>query len=789
MDMLSHNLLVSYRSFKRNHTSFFINLTGLSTGLACTLLIYLWVTDELTMDQFHEKNDRLYQVMEHREQAGKLVTFQSTSGPTAKALAEEMPEIEYAITATRPYKYILSHDNTDIKAIGRYVGKDFYALFSYPLLQGLPNQVLSDKSSIVISEALAISLFGTTENAVGKMVEWQHEKQYQVSGVFKNIPPHSSAQFDFLLSFEAYREGRSWVDEWGNTSPMTYALLKQGANVDQFNEKIADFIRDKTDGKVIHRTMFITPYAERYLHGKYENGVRTGGRITYVRLFSIIAVFTLIIACINFMNLSTARATRRFKEVGIRKAIGAGRKSLIVQYLGESVLLAFLSLLLAILLIWLALPRFNEITNKQLSLDLTPELTLVLLGITALTGLLAGSYPALYLSGFDPVAILKGKLNRSLGELWARQGLVVFQFTLSIILIVTVVVVYQQIEFVQTRNLGYDKDNTIYLRKEGKNLNSNGLETFLSELKRIPGVTAASSIGHDMTGHNSGTYRVIWEGRDPNDRTEFEAVSVNYDMIELLDIEIELGRTFSPDFASDSSGIIFNESAIEYMGLENPIGKVIELWYKEREITGVVKDFHFESLHEEVKPLFFYLAPQRTWNVMAKMEEGRERETLDQIQAFYREFNPGFPFDYQFLDEDYKAQYEAEQRVSTLSRYFAGIAVLISCLGLFGLATFAAEKRLKEIGIRKILGAGSLRIVSLLTVDFTRMVLLSVVIALPMSYFIASSWLESFAFRIELRWWFFAGAGLLALFIAWTTISFQTIKAANTNPVRSLKDE
>ena len=789
--MFRHNLILTFRNFQRYKSTFLINLIGLSSGLACAMLIFLWVQDELMVDKFHKEDSQLYQILENVQQAGDTITRQTTAGPTAEALVEEMPEVALAVTANSDYVIdaTLSVNNNDLKAEGIYASADYFKLFSYDLIQGNKDQVLSDKKSIVISESLAANLFGTTENAVGKVIEWQHDKQYQVSGVFSDLPNYSSVQFDWVLTFEGFRDENEWVTNWYNTAPQTYVLLRQGTDVAQFNRKIADLVRTKTEGNADHRTPFATRYSDRYLHGQYENGVQAGGRIEYVRLFSVIALFILLIACINFMNLSTARASRRIKEVGVKKALGARRTALVYQYLGESLLMAFISLLVALLLVSLFLPQFNTITEKQLTLPWGAPLIISLLGIVFFTGLMAGSYPALYLSDFNPATVLKGKLTGVVGEVWARKGLVVFQFTLSIILIVSVWVVYQQIDFVQTQNLGYEKDNILLFTREGQ-LGENGkMETFLSEVANIPGVTAASSTEHDMTGHNGGTYGVDWPGKDPNDKTEFERMAVNYGAIELLNIGMNEGRTFSKDFSADTAKIIFNEAGIEFMGLTDPIGKTVQLWGSDMEIIGVTKDFHFESFHEVVKPLFFYLNPQRTDYAVVKMAAGKEQEALAMLQQIHGEFNPGFSMDYHFLDDDYQALYAAEQRVSTLSRYFAGIAILISCLGLFGLAAFTAERRLKEIGIRKILGASDFGIVRLLSGDFTKMVLMAIVIALPISYLAAQRWLQDFAFHIELQWWYFVGAGLLALLIAWFTVGLQTVRAARVNPVECLRDE
>lgn len=784
--MFRHNILISYRNFLRYKSSFFINLIGLSSGLACTLLIYLWVNDELQMDQFHEKSDRLYQVLEHRRQADRIWTAESSPGPLAAALVAEMPTVETAITMGWEFSATLSIPDHNIRATGKYVDKDFFNMFSFDLLQGNKNTALEGKTGVVITEALAQRLFGTTENVMGKMVDFYHEKQYMVTGLAKNTPSSSSQQFEFLLPFESIREGRQWLQNWENTGPTTYILLKPGTDVQAFNDQIADYIKRKTEGEVTYRTQFIAPYTSRYLYGKYENAVLVGGRITYVKLFSIIAVFILIIACINFMNLSTARASRRLKEIGIKKAVGAGRRTLMYQHLGEALLLSFLSLVVAVGLVALLLPQFNIITNKQLALRFDGQFILAIAAITAATGLLAGSYPALYLSGFNPSAVLKGKFSNSLGELWARKGLVIFQFALSVIFIVSVVVVYKQIEYIQSKSLGYDRENVIYFDREGRTENNDNLESFLAEIRSIPGVITASSTQHDMTGHNSGTSGVEWPGKDPNDKTEFENVTVNYEMMETLGITMAQGRTFSRNF-TDTARIIFNEAAVAFMGLEDPVGKTVKLWGHNMEIIGVAKNFNFESLRENVRPAFFRVDPASTYLVMVKLAPGEQGETIKKINSFYEKYNPGFTFDYKFLDAEYQDQYVAEQRVATLSRYFAGLAILISCLGLFGLAAFTAERRQKEIGIRKALGAGELGIVFLLSQDFTRIVLMAIVIALPTSYILSTYWLSNFAFHITLQWWYFISAGLIALSIAFLTVATQAMKAAGLNPTQSLR--
>ncbi|MEQ8361937.1 MAG: ABC transporter permease [Cyclobacteriaceae bacterium] len=785
--MIKHSLLLIYRNFQRNRGYFLINLFGLATGLACTLLIYLWVRDELSVNKFHALDDRLYEVMEHQRYADNVMTTTSTPGILAETLKEEFPEVEYAATTTWVEPFTLSIKDHNVKAKGYHVGSDFFTMFSYPLVHGQADQVLDEKFSIVISRDLAKKLFGEEENVVGKTVELQHDKSFIVSGVFENLPSNSSIQFDFVLTLEFYKDGNDWILNWGNNGPSTFIVLREGSDGEVFSDKIADFVKSKDEESNV--TLFLQRYSERYLHGRFENGTQAGGRIEYVRLFSIIAIFILVIACINFMNLSTARATRKAKEVGIKKSVGAARSSIIMQYIGESLIMSFSSALLALVFVWLFLPQFNLITEKKIVLTLLDlELMKWLLGIVLFTGLLAGSYPAIYISGFRPAAVLKGVVHGTWGELWARKGLVIFQFALSVILIVSVLVVYKQIEYVQTQNLGYDKDRLIKFPLEGKT--EENRETFLKEVRRIPGVVKASSASHTMIGRQNNTGGLDWEGKNPEDEILFENVSSNYDLIETLGIELAEGRTFSEEFGADSTKIIFNEAAIRVMNLENPIGKTIKLWDRyDMEIIGVVKDFHFQSLHEVVNPLFFRLSPRNTWNIMIRLEAGKEKETLAALKSFHNDFNPGFTFEYQFQDQEYAKQYAAEQRVASLSFSFATMAILISCLGLFGLATFTAERRIKEIGIRKVMGSSATNIVLLLSGDFTKMVLLSIAIALPISYWLLGQWLERFAFHIELGAAYFIVAGAIALITAWLTVASQAIKAAHVNPARCLRDQ
>jgi len=792
--MLKHYLLITFRSITKSKSNLFINILGLSTGLACVLLIYLWVNDELNFDKFHKNNDQLYQILVNHHNADQIVTKDGTPDLLAETLKNEMPEVELA-TAVMPTnligKFVISSDDKKIKEYGQFTGEDFFKVFSFKLIKGNANHVLSDKRSIVISEKLSQKLFNTTENVIGKTLEWQFlnfNEPVIVSGVFENIPTNSSLQFDFVLSFEAWKNFSTKIGRqiaWYNFAPYTYVVLKNGSNSEEFNKKLKEFLKQKNQNT--NASLFARQYSSGYLYGNYENGAQSGGRIYYVKMFSLIAIFILIIACINFMNLSTATASTRLKEVGIKKTIGSDRTKLIVQFIGESVLITLISLLVTILLVFLLLPEFNSLTGKEISINFNVNTILSLIVFTMIIGLISGSYPAFYLSKLSPLQILKGGTEKSSRETIIRKGLVIFQFTLSVIFIVGVLIVYKQIKFIQTQNPGFQKNNLIYFDKEGKA--SENQYTFLEEIKKIPGVINASIIGSTVVGSQNSTGSISWKGKNPENVTFFEEVAVDYNMLETLGIELKEGRSFDEKFGSEKSKIIFNEAAIRLMDLKDPIGKTVRHYSGEMEIIDVVKDFHFESMHEVIKPLLFKIAPEFTSKFMIRIKPGSVNETIKEISSFYGRFNPGYPFEYKFLEEDYQNQYKAEKRVELLSKYFAGFAIIISCLGLFGLASFTAEKRIKEIGVRKALGADSKDIIILLSKDFIKLVFISVIIASPFAYYFMNNWLQDFAYRIEIEWWMFTLSAGIVLLIALTTVSYHSIKAALANPVQSLRYE
>ena len=791
--MIRNYIKIALRNLKKDRQFTLLNVLGLSAGIACTLLIYLWVHDELSYDKFFDKDGQIYQVMEHRKSPtqGMLLSDES-SGLVSETMKIQNPEVEYAAAVAPPdwwQKFTLTVGNKNIKAVGQYVGKDYFNIFSFKMLAGEKANVLAAKKSIVISDELARKLFGTDQGVIGKDIRFQHDTDFFVSGVFEKVPAHSSQQFDFALSFDylADMRGQGWVKTWGNDGPHNYVMLKNGTDLAALNQKIAKLKQRNSSDTTT--TLALTKFSGVYLHDTFNHGTRTGGKEAYVKLFSLIALFILVIACINFMNLSTAKASGRMKEVGIKKVVGAGRINLIIQFLSESVLLSVFTTLIAIGIAFFLLPQFNRLTGKTIDMHFDVPLILTLFAIMIFTGLISGSYPALYLSKFNPLAILKGKLKTSVSEVIARKGLVVFQFAISVVLIVAVLVVYRQIQYIQSTTPGYTKENVIRFNSEG-NLQGKE-ETFAAELRNLPGVANASFTQHNVVGRNYATSGFSWDGNVATDQAVFfEGFFGGYNFIETLGMQMTAGRSFSKDYGAEDNKIILNESAVKTMGLKQPVGATIKGYGTNYQVIGVVKDFHFESLHELVKPSFIMLNTGSPYNkMMVRIKSGNQKETIAQIQHLYESFNPGFPFTYAFLDEAYQKQYETEVRVSLLSEYFSVLAILISCLGLFGLVAFTAQKRQKEIGIRKVIGASVNGITFMLTKDFLQLVLIAVLIASPLAYYLMAQWLNSFAYRINMGPAVFVIAIAAVTLITILTVSFQAIKAALANPVKSLRSE
>ncbi len=806
--MVRHNLLLFFRNIKKNKGTSLINFVGLSTGLACAFLIALWVNDELSIDSFHEKGDRLVQILQNLPTPVGIETDEATQGPLAEALANQFPEVEQAVSVLdnswfEGEKFLLTDGGDKMfSADNQFASQGFFSIFSYPLLHGNPDKALMGTNSVVISEEMAKKLFQTTD-AIGRTVEWIHDEyggSYTVSGVFKTLPKSSSKRFDAVFHMDVFLAQNKKLTEWNNSDLNTYLLLRPEVNLDAFNAKIKDFL--KTKNEHFPETYFAQVYSERYLYGNYENGTVSGGRIQYVRLFSIVALLILVIACVNFVNMATAKASTRIKEIGVKKSAGAKRKSLIVQFMLESIVMSFLSMVSAILMVMMILPRFNTISGKDLLLNLDIHLGMGILLITLCTGIIAGFYPALYLSHLSTLQGLKGKLVKNDGGHFIRKGLVVFQFVASVILIASVFIVYKQMDFVQKKDLGFSKDDVIWFSSGvlESNMNKNDgdgglsveqIEDFLQILKKTTGVVNASNFRHTMMADFGTTTGVDWPGKNDGQNIQFAQISGGYDFIETMQMQLKEGRLFSRDFKTEREKIIFNEAAISQMGIKDPLGQVISLWGEDREIIGVVKNFHVDKLYNKVMPVFMKLDNNNfASNIMVRIEPNNTTATIERVKEAYQNyFVKGMPFDFRFLDDNYQALYESEKRVAVLSKYFAGLATLISCLGLFGLVIFMTQRRGKEISIRKVLGQSATQVTVMLSREFAKLILISVMIALPIAYLLANNWLSGFAYRIQLHVWYFVCAGVVALSIALLTVGSQAINAANKNPVDGLRDE
>ena len=629
-------------------------------------------------------------------------------------------------------------------------------------------------------------LFSTTKNVVGKTVDWtrgQDKKSFHISAIFETPPRNSTLQFDFVWNMQLLIDADEYAGKWNGDYAKTFLVLKPDVDAEKFNNRFSSFMNTKTNERKKSQ-LFVQRFSDKYLNGRYENGKIAGGRISYVWLFSIIAIFILLIACINFMNLSTAQASTKMKEIGVKKTIGANRQSLIQQFLGESVLMSFLSLSIALLLVLAFLPTFNDITSKTLKFNWSVNFVITLFLITLFTGLVSGSYSAFYLSKFKPSQILKGKRIISFGEEWVRKGLVVFQFGLSIIFIVGVLVVNQQMEFIQTKNLGFQRDNVLSFKRP----NTNKSETFLTEVKNVSGVMNAGRMWGNLLSGRGTQSGYSWRGQEDDKKYSFKSPIIGFDVIETMGMKILAGRAPSREHQEEFDKILINESAKKMMQLENPVGMNISYGDTLREIIGVVNDFNYGSIHHKIEPLIFRITTRGN-NILVNIKAGEEKTTIPKLAEVFKKFHPAFPFEYSFVDDAYQALYEAESRVANLSKYFSGLAIIISCLGLFGLAMFTSERRRKEIGIRKVLGSSVFEIVKMLTSDFTKTVFIAILVSLPISFLIAKRWMTNFAYGIELSWWQFILPSLLVLFIAWCTIGMQTIKAARVNPVESLKNE
>ena len=764
-----------------------LNILGLALGMACSLLIMLWLQDELTKDKFHKNGSRLYRVMENQFYSGEPQTFAYTPGILSQHIVNDIPEIEMATQIQWEDRPLFTVGNNFEKEKGWYVNSDFLSMFTFELDKGDARTALKRPDGVIISKKLAEKYF-PNQDALGKTIRIDNWTDVIVTGVLKDITDQSSLKFDFLMSYERWLNSNTWAKEWDNNAPWCYVMLSKNASIDKVQAKIKDYIKTKNKGSNVE--LFLQAHEDVYLYSNYKGGVQDGGRIDYVKMFALIAAFILVIACINFMNLATARSVKRAKEVGVRKVVGAMRSSLVGQFLGESLIIASLSLLFAVLIVSLTLPSFNVLTEKQLSLNFTdPVVLFILSGLTLITGIAAGSYPALFMSSLRPVVVLKGALKFKPSATFFRKGLVVFQFSLSIMLILGMLVVYRQIDFIQKKNLGFDRENLLDIPLEG-DLRKNFV-SFQQELSNMPGIKLVSCAESDPLSIDNATQGVRWAGKDTTKTVLFSQNTISYNYLTAMKIKLIAGRDFSSAFSTDSSNYIINEEAARQMNMKDPVGQEMILWGKKGTIIGLVKNYHVNSLHESIPPVIlnFRRRQDNSGNVIVRTQPGQTREAIASMEKAHKKFNPGYPFTYKFADQEYANQYKGENVVSNLANYFAFLAIFISCLGLFGLAMFTAEQRTKEIGVRKVLGASVFSITIMLSKDFLKLVLIAALIAFPLAWYLMKNWLQKYAYRIEIQWWFFLVAGVLAVTIALLTVSYQSIKAALMNPMKSLKTE
>lgn len=793
--MLKNYFKVARRNMVRNKAFSAINILGLALGMTSALFIFFWIQDELSIGTQYDNAQHLYRVMEREFTDGKVVADDDTPGLLADELKKQFPEVLYAAGFSWQEGHVLGAGNKTARQTGCFAGPDWFKMYSIPLLAGTPSSALNAPNSIAISRRLAEIYFNSPANALGKSVQLDNAANYQVTAVFENLPANSSDQYEFLLSWQDFVARNPWLKDWTNAGPKTRFQLRPDADPDKFNAKLKWFLKGRnTDfGKTFYINLFLQPETKAHLYSSFKDGYPDGGRIEYVRLLGVVAVFLVLIAVINFTNLATARSAKRAREVGVRKVVGAGYTSLIGQFISEAMLLTTLALVTAVVLVVFLLPVFNQLTNKQLLLPWKqPSFWMGLCGLLVVTGILSGSYPALFLSSLSPIKVLKGagslsRLGNGIGTQLFRRDLVVFQFTMSMLLIVGTVVVYQQLQYIQTKNLGYERANLISIPSEGELVKA--YPVFKQQLLDMGSVLSVTNMYGSPLGNGSTTEGVSWTGKDPEAAISFNNTAVGYDFAKTLNVKFVGGRDFSEKFSTDSSNYLINQAAAKRIGYKDPVGQPLTFWSRPGKIVGLIEDFHFNSLHEPIRPLIIRLANAHHGNILVRTQPGQTKVALAGIEKIYKKLNPKFPFTYSFVDSEYQKIYSAEMIVGSLATIFALLAIFIACLGLFGLAAFTAEQRVKEIGVRKVLGASVASIVTLLSRDFVKLVLVAIVIASPIAWYVMHQWLQNFAYKIEINLWVFAFAGLLSLTVAMLTISFQSIKAGLMNPVKSLKSE
>ncbi len=791
--MIKNYLKTSIRSLLRQKGTTAINIVGLTLGLTCSMLILLWIGNEISFDRTHKDGDRIYRMLFNIQYPnGTINTWRNAPQPLEEVLEKEYPEIEHAMLISWNGDRLLTLGDQNFKKSGVFASEDIFEIFDTPFIVGKKETALKEKNSIVITEKLAQILFGDNwrqEEILGAAIMLEKEDLLTITGIVPNSPSNSSIQFDYVIPFKFGLEKQPWNRQWGNFNNRMFVKLKEGVEVNAFNEKVEDVVKThRKNGEGDDTHAFVYPIEDLYLYGNFENGINTGGRIEYIQIFGAVSIFVLLLACINFMNMATARSFRRAKEVGIRKVVGANKRSLIFQFIGESILITLFSLLLAVGLSLLLLPVFNELMNQSLSIDFQ-NLNYWVFGIVFLviTSLLAGLYPAFFISGFKPASVLKGNLATSHNAGFFRKSLVVFQFFLSMIMIISTFVVQMQIDFIMNRNLGLDKENVMLYGLNNESYPH--FQAIKNELLQHSEIVSVTTCNQNPLNVGSSASGMEWEGKKEGEEIEFSHLWVTYDFIETLGMELLDGRDFSPEYGTDSSAFLVNEAAIKAMGLENPVGSAFNgFWIEEGKIIGVIKDFHSASIYNPIDPLIVIM-DEEPYQLYIRTASEKTGDAIQLLENIHDKYTQSYPFEYHFMNENYDQIYKSEMVMSKLSNFFAVLAILISCLGLIGLASLTTSQRVKEIGIRKVMGATIANILFLLSKDYFKLIVISFVISAPVAYYFISAWLEKFAFRIEVHWWIYPVAGLLVIIVALLSVGSLSVKAAATNPVDSLRDE
>lgn len=789
--MLTNYLKIALRGFAKHRLTFLINTLGLSLGLWAAILIALWIKSEFDVGKGLAESDQVYRIMEHQSYGSQIFTTTSTPGILAEAMKENLAEVERAATFSWNEEHLFVNGEKRVKLTGFFAGADYLHIVQYPFLHGNKELALTDKSHIVLTEEAAIKLFGTTD-VIGESVQLvtnEGEDLFVVQGVLQSLGSKASSAFEYILPYQVMfdKPYNGWLKQWGNNGPSTVVKLRGGTDGGKFSSSIKNFIAERNEGSNVE--VFAFPESQLYLHGSWKDGKLQEGRIKTVKLFAMIGFFILLIACINFMNLSTAKSQKRAKEVGVRKVSGADKSSLVYQFLSESILITLFSGFLALLLVQLTLPVFNSLTGKQMELPLSEGIFWAQFGAVILfTGLVSGSYPAFYLSATKVVSVFKNHIQGSKNVVRARKGLVLFQFVLATALIVSTVVVFQQINYALKQSIGYEKEQLVMVPLEGELFEK--YDIFKSQLENKPGIESVSRTTHTLLGRNSNTGDVNWEGKDPEFNALFERILVDYDFFSTMGMKLIDGEEFSREKGSDSTlSVILNRRAFELITQNNPEVRTITINEETRQVIGVVEDFHFQSFHQVMEPAFIILDPSYASNSFIRVKAGEMQETLTAIQNVAEDLNPAFPFTYQFMDENYARLYQDDIRLRDLAQYFSILTILISCLGLLGLSAHVAEQKTKEIGIRKVLGASTFNILQVINREFILVVMVSIVIGSGLGYWFMSDWLNGYAYRIDFEWWFIPLAALLILGIALITVTLQSLKAVRSNPVQAIKTE